>query len=622
MDFIKRPLIRRIGFVAVILIAFLLGLALRGGSPEIDHSGHSAIEAANTVWTCSMHPQIQMPEAGQCPICGMDLIPLKSSSDGNESPGALTLSASAQKIAEIQTTTVVRQSVEITLRMVGKLEVDETRVREIAARVPGRIDRLYVDYTGVPVRNGEKLFDLYSPELYSAQEELIQAIRASHQLSQSTMESTRISATRTIEAVKERLRLWGLTDAQIEEIEKRGTPSDHVTIVAPMSGIVLHKSAVEGAYVKIGTRVYEIADLSVLWLKLDVYESDLSWMELGLSVDFETDTYPGEKFHGVVAFIDPMLNEKSRSIKVRVNVENPNGRLKPGMFARAVVRAAVGGNDQGLPLIIPASAPLVTGTRAVVYVEDADQPGQYHGREVALGPKAGDFYVIKEGLEEGERVVSNGSFKIDSALQIQAKKSMMNPQGGGPAPVHQHGSTSPAPVAVDSPEIQAVEGVPEEFRLQMDGILAAYFEISAALSHDQFDKAVGSSSKLPAALTAVDESLLPHAGHSKWAEAKSGLTDASNGIAKADDINMARHEFYKLSVRMIQTVRSFGASGQMPVLVFNCPMAMDGDGADWLQATAGTENPYYGSQMFKCGSQTETLAGSPIGDANADHTNH
>jgi Cu(I)/Ag(I) efflux system membrane fusion protein len=623
MNFIQNPLVRRIGIVAVILLAFLLGLALRGGSPgSTDPSEHGAAESENTVWTCSMHPQIQMPNSGQCPICGMDLIPLKSSSGGDEGPRTLTLSSAAQKIAEIQTTVVVRQSVEKSLRMVGKLEADETRVREIAAWVPGRIDRLYVDYTGVPVRNGEKLFDLYSPELYSAQEELIQAIKASDQLSKSTMESTRLSAARTIEAVKERLRLWGLTDKQIEEVEKRHTPSDHVTIVAPMNGVVLHKGAVEGAYVQTGSQVYEIADLSVLWLKLDVYESDLAWMKLGLSVDFETDTYPGERFQGVVAFIHPMLNERSRSVKVRVNVENPNGRLKPGMFARAVVRAPVEGENQELPLIIPASAPLVTGTRAVVYVQDNDQPGQFQGREIVLGPRAGDFFVVLEGLSEGERVVSNGSFKIDSALQILAKKSMMNPEGGGPAPVHQHGSAAPETMAEEPKEVQAVAGVPEKFRLQLDDVLAVYFEISTALSQDSLDKAKGSAEKLPQALSDVDQGILPHTGHSIWVGAKKELEKASDSIAKSSDIKTARRAFFELSVQLLQTVRAFGASGQTPVLVYHCPMARDGAGADWLQKTVGTENPYYGSQMFKCGSQTEALAGSPSGDASADHINH
>lgn len=623
MSYLQNPLVKRIGVIVVILLAFLIGLALRGGAPDsTDHSDHGAVETESSVWTCSMHPQIQMPTPGQCPICGMDLIPLESSSGGGEGPRTITLSPDAQKIAEIQTSVVARQSVDMSLRMVGKLEADETRVREIAAWVSGRIDRLYIDYTGVQVQRGQKLFELYSPELYSAQEELIQAVKASSQLSQSTMESSRISASRTIDAVKERLRLWGLTKQQIEEIERKGTPSDHVTIVAPMSGVVLHKGAIEGSYVKTGTPVYEIADLSVLWLKLDVYESDIAWIELGQSVNFETDTYPGERFQGVVAFIDPMLSQKSRSIKVRVNVENPNGRLKPGMFARAVVHAVVDGANQELPLIIPASAPLVTGTRAVVYVADQDQPGQFHGREIALGPRAGDFFVVREGLSQGERVVSNGSFKIDSALQILAKKSMMNPDGGGPAPVHQHGSAAPGAMAEEPKTMEAVSGVPQEFLLQLDDVLAAYFEISTALSQDSLGRAKELAELLPQSLSEVDHGLLPHAGHPIWADAVKNLSAASESIAKSSDLKTARRAFFDLSEQMIQAVRVFGASGQTPVMVFNCPMAMDGAGANWLQKSDGTENPYYGSQMFKCGSQIESFTDSPSGDAGADHTNH
>ena len=211
MDFLKKPLTRRIGCVAALLLAFLIGLNLRGGSPEADHAEHGAAEQAPTTWTCSMHPQIQMPEFGTCAICGMDLIPLESSAEDGANPDALTLSPAARKMAEIQTTEVVRRSVEKSLRMVGKLEADETRVREIAAWVPGRIDRLYIDHTGVAVKAGDKLFDLFSPDLYSAQEELIQAVKASEQLSRSSLESTRRSASRTVAAVKERLRLWGLT---------------------------------------------------------------------------------------------------------------------------------------------------------------------------------------------------------------------------------------------------------------------------------------------------------------------------------------------------------------------------------------------------------------------------
>ncbi len=623
MQITRNPWFRRLALAAALLFTFVIGLSLRGGAPESEHSGHAAGETEATVWTCSMHPQIQLPKPGQCPLCGMDLIPLKSSSGDDLGPRSLRLSPAAQKIAEIQTTPVTRQSAEMTLRMVGKLEADETRVREISAWVPGRIDRLHVDYTGVHVRFGEKLFDLYSPELYSAQEELLQAIRASDELAKSTLESTRRSAARTIHAVRERLRLWGLTAGQIEEIERRGAPSDHITIVAPMSGVVLHKDAVEGTYVQTGTHVYSIADLSVLWLKLDVYESDLAWVKLGLAVEFETDTYRGEKFKGTVAFIDPMLNEQSRSIKVRVNVKNPAGRLMPGMFARAVVHATITGEGEKLPLVIPASAPLVTGTRAVVYVEDPDQPGLFQGREIVLGPRAGEFFVVREGLQEGERVVTNGSFKIDSALQILAKKSMMSPEGGAPVPGHNHGSSSSEATAEAQQQVKEIAGIPEEFRIQLDDVIALYLKVSTALSHDDLDQAKAAAADIRPALLAVDHGLLPGPGHAPWGKVQTEITSASEAVAAAADIKNARHLFSDLSSRMIDAIRTFRASGRIPILVYHCPMAMGGAGADWLQSTVGTENPYYGSQMLKCGSQTETLIAGPRAESTgADHTNH
>lgn len=600
----------RIGGLALALLAvFFLGRSFQNAPREVDHAAPQN-EAVASVWTCSMHPQIQMPEPGQCPICGMDLIPVTRDTGTDDGPRSLTLSAHAQALAKVETTPVSRRSVETTLRMVGKLSADETRVREIAAWVPGRIDRLHVDYTGVAVRTGQELFDLYSPDLYSAQQELIQAIRASAQLTNSGMESTRLSATRTINAARQRLRLWGLTETQVAEIENRGEPSDHVTIVAPMSGVVLHKNAVEGSYVKMGTHVYTIADLSLLWLKLDVYESDISWIEVGQVVEFETDVHPGRSFEGTVTFIDPVLDERTRSVKVRVDVPNPDGQLKPGMFARAVLRAAVGVEAGRLPLVIPASAPLITGTRAVVYVADPERPGTYHGREIVLGPRAGDHFVVLSGLEDGELVVSNGSFKIDSALQIRAKKSMMSPEGGVPAPGHDHGDhPEPAPMAHDTAE--TIPDIPEDFRRQLDDVVSDYVALSTALSHDDFDAARAAAAALPGALRAIDHDLLPSAAHTRWADSANELSRASTLIAATSDIGGARDAFYDLSEQMIETVRLFGASGETPVFVYHCPMAKRGAGADWIQTTVGTENPYYGSKMFTCGSQTETLVAGP-----------
>jgi Cu(I)/Ag(I) efflux system membrane fusion protein len=433
-----------------------------------------------------MHPQIRMSGPGQCPICGMDLIPADTGDEEAVGERELKLSPAAVKLAEIQTSPVERKYVSVEIRMVGKVDYDETRLAYITAWVPGRLDRLYVDYTGISVRKGDHLVYLYSPELLTAQEELLQAVRAVSELSRSERAILRGTALETLKASREKLRLWGLTGKQIAEIEKKGKASDYITIYAPTGGVVIHKNVEEGMYVKTGTRLYTIADLSHLWIKLDAYESDLMWLRYGQEVYIETEAYP--VFKGTIAFIDPVLNTKTRTVKVRVNVPNIDGRLKPEMFVRTTIRARVAESGKVMdaalagkwicpmhpgvikdsagscdicgmplartetlgyapvdseaealaPLVIPASAPLITGKRAIVYVAHPQKEGIFEGREILLGPRAGDYYLVNEGLEPGERVVVNGNFKIDSALQILAKPSMMNPEGGAPPPGHAH----------------------------------------------------------------------------------------------------------------------------------------------------------------------------------------
>lgn len=599
----SRSWIRRLLVVGAIGLAFVLGTRLGGGNPAPQPSPTQAV--AQT-WTCSMHPQIQLPEPGACPICGMDLIPVESGAEGDADPRGLRLSPAAQARAGIQTAPVQRRAVEVGLRMVGKLEPDESRVREIAAWVPGRIDRLHIDSTGVRVRQGQDLFDLYSPELYSAQEELLQAIRSADTLGRSTLSSSRDAAARTVHAAREKLRLWGLTTSQIQALVERGTPAETVTIVAPLAGTVLHKAALEGGYVQTGTHVYTIGDLSVLWLQLDVYESDLGWIREGQSVRFTTESHPGGEFEGTVSFIDPVLHERTRSVKVRVEVDNADRRLKPGMFARAEVFAEVAGED-GPPLVIPRSAPLVTGTRAVVYVPDPAEPGRFLGREIQLGPEAGEFVVVREGLSEGERVVTHGNFKIDSALQIQARASMMNPEGGhGSHGGHDH---DPGPPPTSS--VEPLDGVPDSFRSALGGFLDAYLATADALAHDDLDAARRAAESIPETVQRPLHGQLPAAGHSRWSRAQETLTRAAREIAGAGDLDTARRAFHPLSNEAIAVMRRFGTPGSDPVLVFHCPMAMDGAGADWLQSTEETENPYYGSRMFRCGAASAVLDPGP-----------
>lgn len=460
----------------IILAAFLLGYLVRGtgSKTEKGHVSESARDAQQ-IWTCSMHPHIRQPKPGKCPICFMDLVPVDTS--GGAGPREISFSEDALKLMEIQTSPVERKFVDAQIRMVGKIDYDETRLKHITAWVGGRIDRLYVDFTGTQVIKGDHMVYLYSPDLISAQAEFLQAVKSVQNIKAGGSELIKRSIRATLEAASEKLKLLGLTEEQIEKIEETGQPSDYITINAPIGGIVINKHVAEGTYVQTGTKIYTIADLSQLWVQLDAYESDINMISYQQTVEFTVEAYPGEMFEGKITFKSPVVDAKTRTVKLRVDVPNPGGRLKPGMFVSAVVHSSLSQSgvmtdpalaekwtcpmhpsilkdshgtcdicgmelvtveSRGLvkanqsdqaPLVIPATAPLITGKRAVVYVQkpDTEKP-TFEGREVVLGPRAGDYYLVKEGLIEGEVVVSKGNFKIDSALQIQAKPSMMSPK--------------------------------------------------------------------------------------------------------------------------------------------------------------------------------------------------
>ncbi len=470
------------------LLGIAVGFGLRGcisADRREEAAGLAAAERQAELWTCSMHPQIRQPKPGKCPICAMDLVPAGGGGTDKPGPSELVMSPAARKLAEIRLAPVERRFARIAVRLAGKVQFDETRIAYIAPRVSGRIDRLYVNFVGVRVNQGDHLADFYSPELVSAQQELIQAA-ASVRSRESNAASAGLDSARAIlESVREKLRLWQLTPGQIAEIERSGKPRDHLTFYSPLAGIVVERmNTYEGMYVETGMKLFTVADLSRVWIKLDAYESDLVWLRYGQPVALQVAACPGEIFQGTIAFIDPVLDPTTRTVKVRVNAENRGGRLKPGMFVQAVVEAAstaagkviqpnlagkwispmhpeivkdapgtcdicgmplvpaaelgYAGNEPGMaepPLVIPASAPLITGERAVVYVAVPGREGAFEGREIVLGPKAGDSYLVQSGLQEGELVVMNGGFKIDSSLQIQGRASMMQPQaevaGGG-----------------------------------------------------------------------------------------------------------------------------------------------------------------------------------------------
>jgi Cu(I)/Ag(I) efflux system membrane fusion protein len=412
-----------------------------------------------------MHPQVRKKKGEKCPICAMDLIPVSSEGNVGEEHGSsktLTLSPYAEKLAEVETSLVIRKLATETLQLSGRLDVDETRLETISARFPGRIEHLFIDYTGITVEKNTHMATLYSPELLVAQKELLEAVRS--------------GVFGFIESSREKLRLWGLSVSQIKRIEKTGRVSDTLTMDTSIGGTVLKKYVNEGEYVKTGTKIYDVANLDRLWFVADVYESDISKLFYAQKAQFVTTAYPGEVFEVVITFISPVVDPKSRVVRIRGIVDNKDRKLKPEMLVKASLEVRysesgpvvdteiqdlyaspmhpeefstkpgrcsvcnmplkkaselglVGTGDVKEPLLIPASAPLLTGERAIVYVQSSAQTGVYESRVVTLGARVGNHYIVKHGLEEGERVVTQGNFKIDSAMQIQAKTSMMNPEG-------------------------------------------------------------------------------------------------------------------------------------------------------------------------------------------------
>ena len=371
----------------------------------------------STIWTCAMHPQIRMPEPGKCPICGMDLIPLAQSSTISIDPDAVHLSKEAAQLANVLTSVVSKQKPVKEVRLYGKVQADERLLQSQVAHVPGRIERLAVNFTGEPVVKGQVLAQIYSPELITAQQELLEASK------------TKQSQPAFYEAAKEKLRQWKLPDTQISTIEESGIAQNTIEVVSNTNGIVTARRVNTGDYVSQGTVLFDIADLSKVWVMFDAYESDLQFLNKGGKVSFTLQALPGNNYTGKIVFIDPVIDPVTRVAKVRVETGNQSGKLKPEMFATGIVYSTL--NEYRDNQVIPKSAVLWTGKRSVVYVK---QPGTdepvFKIREIEIGPMLGESYVVMNGLSEGEEVVTSGTFSVDAAAQLEGKPSMMNPGGG------------------------------------------------------------------------------------------------------------------------------------------------------------------------------------------------
>ncbi len=405
--------------VGTLIVGLLLGALLfrSEGSHSSDTEGvHSHESDDPSTWTCSMHPQIKQDKPGDCPICGMDLIPLASmTAEGDDTnPNEIVMTESASKLAAIQTMVVSSGNPEKSIHLQGKIYEDERRIAELTARFGGRIEDLSVNFTGQNVKKGQKLATIYSPELVTAQRELLESI------------AFKEARPTLYTAARGKLKLWDLTDAQIQAIEEKGEPQLYFDVLAPISGTVAKRYVAIGDYVKSGDPLFKVVDLTKVWALFDAYENDLPWIKLKDEVEFTIQSLPGKTFTEKVSFIDPFIDAETRVAKVRVELKNHKLEIKPEMFLNGTVHSKVAASEA--QILIPKSALLWTGKRAVVYVKVPNRTSpSFLYREIVLGPEAGNFYVVAEGLEAGEEVAVNGVFKIDAAAQLQGLPSMMNP---------------------------------------------------------------------------------------------------------------------------------------------------------------------------------------------------
>lgn len=600
----------RVRYVSMVVVGILLGWLIfgssSGNSQSQDQENHLHSQAVDQVWTCSMHPQIRQDHPGQCPLCGMDLIPLKSSSvsDGEAiDPDAILMSQEAMALANVQTTVVSRQNPVKMIQMYGTIQADERLSQSQASHVSGRIEKLFVNFTGESVRKGQVIATIYSPDLVSAQQELLEAAK---------MEDI---SPGLLQAAKEKLSLWKLSDEQIASIEQSQEISPTIEIQANTSGVVISKNVNQGDYVNQGNVLFDIANLSRVWALFDAYEVDLPFLKVGDRLTYTLSAVPGETFTGKIAFINPILDPVTRTAKVRVETENAGMRLKPEMYASATIEAPL--NQYKNQIVIPKSAVLWTGKRSLVYLK---QPHThipaFKMTEVELGPSLGDSYVIMGGIADGDQIVTQGAFTVDASAQLEGKLSMMNQDDGPAMTGHNHGGagtpavsegTTSSEVHTQDKNLTKPAKVDIAFKTQLTKVYTVYLDMKDAFVASDAKKVSAFAKSVGAALKAVDMALLKGDEHMMWMDQLKILNSTVNAISKLDDIEKQRAQFIEFNLAFYKSIKMFGLVNKTVYYQY-CPMANNNQGAYWLSATENILNPYFGKAMLTCGETKEQLS--------------
>lgn len=547
-------------YIVLLIAGIFLGyLFFNNSSSNSEETHQHAQTEKDQLWTCSMHPQIVRNEPGDCPICGMELIPKDAA--GNElSENQFTMTANAMALANIETTVVGEAKSDAgMLQLSGEVAANENEIATQPAHFNGRIEKLYVKSLGEKVRMGQAVASVYSPELVAAQQELISAYQK------------RGSQPRLYQAVRNKFDNWRISEQQLHEIEESGKPKTNITIYAHVSGVVTSIEVNEGSHIMDGKPIFKVANLSTVWAEFDAYENEIKNLKEGQKIQIKTEAYPDKNFEAQISFIDPLFNSSTRTVTVRAELANKNNLLKPGMFVTATVKSEA---ENKVNISIPKSAVMWTGERSLVYLKTNENPPTFEMREVKLGSENANKYSILSGLQKGDEIVTNGTFTVDAAAQLQGKKSMMTSENN---------------------QLQ----LSQETQQQFSKVIESYLQLKNDLVNDNAEKAKTSAQR------AIEQLKVINAEKEKISEKIKSLNDGFSAVSQSNDIKKQRKAFISLSEEMITVSKQIEQTKKL--FIQKCPMANNNQGAKWLSLEEEIKNPYYGASMLGCGSIIEVI---------------